>query len=73
MTDRYTHSESERYMHTKYNLISIFKMLKPGVCIYCLKFSVIGKHEKMLLMTEECKSVGPTVLIFIPQFAESRA
>ena len=27
----------------------------------------------MLRMTEECKSVGPTVLIIIPQFAESRA
>jgi hypothetical protein len=27
----------------------------------------------MLLMTEECKSVGPTVLILIQQFKESRA
>ena len=27
----------------------------------------------MLLMTEECKSVGRTVLIFIQQFTESRA
>ena len=31
------------------------------------------ENMKMLLMTEECKSVGPTVLIFIPQLAESRA
>ena len=48
-TDRQTHTnkhtESERYMHTKYNLTSIFKKLKPGVCIYYLKFPMIGKHE----------------------------
>ena len=31
------------------------------------------ENMKMLLMTEECKSVGPTVLIFIQQFTESRA
>jgi hypothetical protein len=30
-------------------------------------------NMKMLLITEECKSVGPTVFIVIPQFTESRA